>query len=89
MATWKGYKRKCVNTDGSVFYHTKWVYEESQTMNKYELQFPNVYHREDKMNDVQDDFSTRIKDMGEEQTQRTPTVKSVLIRERTIVKGLS
>ena len=78
MATWKGYKRKCVNKDGSVFYYTKWEYEETRTMNKYELQFPNSYRRETSLDVVQDDFSTRFSPAV---TQTHQTVKSVLTRK--------
>ena len=74
--SWKMYREKCVNSDGTVYYHTKMI------LNARDLSIIDVpFRRTDRMDKVLDNFSTRIKNEKEtpmkQQSKKSP-VKSVL-----------
>ena len=72
---WKMYRKKCVNSDGTVYYHTKMI------LNVRDLGIiDDTFRRTDRMDKVLDNFSTRIKneeDTPMKQQSKSP-VKSVL-----------
>ena len=76
MDAWKMYREKCVNSDGTVYYHTKLI----QDIGDLSI-IDDTFRRTDRMDKVLDNFSTRIKNEEEtpmkQQSKKSP-VKSVL-----------
>ena len=83
--SWKMYRKKCVNSDGTVYYHTKMI------LNARDLSITDdTFRRTDRMDKVLDNFSTRIKNEKEipmkKQSKKSP-VKSVLSSPIVVRKG--